>query len=984
VIRYLFSDTTLTDTDFSIFPMEPGLIFKLTRLLVKGSVCWWTRKPAVRPLPLILLAILCDPSGCPVSGMEVGRRLKVVYECDFQNRHDLNVDRQPDGWRRRRDRDHPAYITAQIVPRDAALSRQARQFQLLMARAIHSWKTGKWESDYMPESIPEFLVQIMDGTVVQNCYEVRMDGGAFELVSPRFPFDPRLSYRLHGQIACKNLLGHEARIELHVFDHSGEPREVFKTSPASGDQDWQDVQSKLIAIQESRSLVGEIRMVVEPRGNGHGLGFVRFDSIQLHQLPRLSLECDSKFHIVDLGKSATFTLSAIGLPPSIAAVDFKVLDVDDRVIAENQVPLTTVDHIEIQDNVAGSPAWARSNSARRRSGRASGQSKGWAVTLAQWKPELSQPGYYRLKAVLGGSIQQEVPVLVINSDGIQPGPFGWSLADTPPEVFGADFIEILQKTRPGWIKVPVWFDYRDRHSSEAILGLLTQLHSMDIQCVGVLNRPPETSDKLFGTESDKLHPVAVMSEPQVWQQAMEPILTQLGMKLKWLQLGDDEDRSLAKNLALREQLNEIQKKLRLIGQEFNLVVGWDWTAPVNSSSGAQTDQELAWKALCYSSPSPISSDEILKQVESAADPRWQIWSSIKPLPRSQNALRFRVTDLIEQMMTVREAGIPAAFVSRALDEESGMFSDGGLAGDLLFPWLQMISAIGTREFAGTMELPNGSSNRVFIGEGSSVVILWSNEPLVEQLFVGEQIDVRDIWGRSVDFQPVPLASGGMLHRIPVGKWPVIIRNADGNLIRWQQQFELLVDNLPSEISAQGMIPVQIVNTMSLPVEGTVDVISSSLIEGDSFQQDVSSPSGESRRYDLPFNFRPDASTGHHLLEFAFDIQNEQRHRFSIFKDVRLGHPDIELEWTVVRLNDQLVEVQVDLKNGLDSSVSFDCKLFPRNAAYQRFQILDAGTGKTSHVHRVIVPQQSVSEQSPIWVRCEQIGTDLVLNYRVFE
>ena len=171
-------------------------------------------------------------------------RLSTIYECNFQRQHDTNADRQPDGWRRRRDRDHPGFIASQITPRDAALTQRGRDAQVFLARLDHAWRTGRWDPAYVPEVIPPLLVDLMDGVVMRDCYQVNMDGGAFELVSPHFPVDRRYSFQLQGEIACRELADHEALIELHLRDPDT-GLTLYRTTPGmSGTQDWQWVQSE--------------------------------------------------------------------------------------------------------------------------------------------------------------------------------------------------------------------------------------------------------------------------------------------------------------------------------------------------------------------------------------------------------------------------------------------------------------------------------------------------------------------------------------------------------------------------------------------------------------------------------------------------------------------------------------------------------------------------------------------------------------------
>ena len=113
------------------------------------------------------------------------------------------------------------------------------------------------------------------------------------------------------------------------------------------------------------------------------------------------------------------------------------------------------------------------------------------------------------------------------------------------------------------------------------------------------------------------------------------------------------------------------------------------------------------------------------------------------------------------------------------------------------------------------------------------------------------------------------------------------------------------------------------------------------------------------------------------------MQADKTYRFSLYRSLPLGHRDLDLQWQLQRLDDELVEAVVTLRNDTPDPVSFDCKLFPQGAAYQRMLILDAGGGTTPYA-AVMIPRSATSANSPTWIRCEQIGSGLILNYQAPE
>jgi len=137
-----------------------------------------------------------------------------VYNWDFQRDNDANFDQKPDDWKRRLDREHPAYIDIRITSRVPEKSQIALEAQGTLAIWMRTWETRRWQGNYVAESPPPELAKLLDRTLLDNCLEISMDGGAAELVGPTFPMQNRYSYALQAEVSCQELDGHTAWVEL--------------------------------------------------------------------------------------------------------------------------------------------------------------------------------------------------------------------------------------------------------------------------------------------------------------------------------------------------------------------------------------------------------------------------------------------------------------------------------------------------------------------------------------------------------------------------------------------------------------------------------------------------------------------------------------------------------------------------------------------------------------------------------------------------
>jgi hypothetical protein len=264
------------------------------------------------------------------------------------------------------------------------------------------------------------------------------------------------------------------------------------------------------------------------------------------------------------------------------------------------------------------------------------------------------------------------------------------------------------------------------------------------------------------------------------------------------------------------------------------------------------------------------------------------------------------------------------------------------------------------------------------------MFIWNSRPVVEELFFGDEATAIDIWGRPVEFQVVDLPDGGKAQRIQIGKWPIIIQDVDSSIIRWRQEFQVLVNHLNSHLSTENSLPIQLQNTFSKRAKGTLVLRSPGLLKGGERPTDIDLETGHTRKLTIPMEFRSDASAGMHQLEFQFQLRADKDYFFSLHRKLPLGHPDIDLRWDLTRVSDEIVEAKVELTNKTNSSVDFDCTVFPFNQPYLRIALTGCSPGTTTKVQNLPIPKSPVDKRSPIWIRCTQIRSPLTLNYRVEE
>ena len=105
--------------------------------------------------------------------------------------------------------------------------------------------------------------------------------------------------------------------------------------------------------------------------------------------------------------------------------------------------------------------------------------------------------------------------------------------------------------------------------------------------------------------------------------------------------------------------------------------------------------------------------------------------------------------------------------------------------ELLLPWRAAASKLGGTKYLGSIELPNGSDNRIFVRpDGQAVMVVWNDTPTQEILYLGKDVHVVDLWGRTtsptqqdnqqvIDVGPLPTFVTGLSE--PIARWRMALR-----------------------------------------------------------------------------------------------------------------------------------------------------------------------------------------------------------------
>lgn len=997
-----------------------------------GSAGRAARRGVGLGLPAILSLAIAGGGLCGSVVCAEDLQAEKIHAWEFQRSEDRNVDQWPDGWRRRTGRNFPGYVPIRIAPRDPDSAQAARAAEPVLSRMWLAYRSGKFFKRFIPESTPEPIAEFLDRFLINNCLTIEMDGGAAEVQSPAFRLDPRFTYTLDASLACEELEGHRAWVEILMLDAAGEVVASAKTPEVTGTSNWRVLTTRSLSSEGLQN--GQVIIHVEPLKSSKLNGKVRVDEIRLYRMPKLELALDVPHHVAAPDQPVEVTCAVLGVQNARSMVNFRLIDHFGQTVQRATAPLTPVAPSEsstaetaASDEAATMKA-AAANEPRRqpalgqtpvtkdspdrnggsrqsvvlttagarpsalRGGTAASKEIAGAVAtkktksvidgadgVAHWQVRVAEPGYYRVVVDLGRTahssnsrqISREASLAIVEDARVGvSGPFGWSLpefnANFTPEVVP----ELVKLGGVGWLKIPVWFDPRDVDRAERLSLLLERLDLRKVSCVGLLDQP---SDPDGGTRPP-VPAAVVFSSPESWEAQLEPALTRMSMKLNWFQLGRDHDRSFIGNPTLIPLLADIRNRMQSYCQELQLALSWDYQDPIPG------DKNLPWRASQMSAEPQLTARELESELTDPNRPRHTRWVTLDPIPASRYRTLDRVRDLTERMLAVKRYQVEAAFITNPLSRETGIFNPDGSVGELFLPWRLLNRNMATATYLGSFTMPGGSTNHVFSEGQRGFMLVWNDRTAVEQLYLGEDVHASDLWGKSVAVEQVRSDRNTPEQKLTVTPWPMLLHGLSVPVANWRMRFELEKRNLPSTLAQRAELPITVENTLSQSGFGSLGLTSPTLLQPGMAPMPLQLNAGERRSTSLPVPLRNDASAGKHMLRFDFQINSDREYDFSVYDSLTLGIGDVELQWEAIEVSKEQATLRVELANKANRPVSFDCKLFPPQQPYRRFQISDAPPGHT--VRDIVLPLTGAEGGSVLWIRCEELGTGRVLNYRV--
>ena len=353
------------------------------------------------------------------------------------------------------------------------------------------------------------------------------------------------------------------------------------------------------------------------------------------------------------------------------------------------------------------------------------------------------------------------------------------------------------------------------------------------------------------------------------------------------------------------------------------------------------------------------------------------WIVLKPLPESSATVEQRASNLAKRMVEAKIGGADAIFAWDVFDPEFGMLHPDGSPKPLFLPWRTTAVALQGADYLGSFRLAGGSTNHVFARQGQAVLFLWNEKATTESLYLGENVQIEDLWGRRQALRVDPITRR---HTLPVGPVPSIVLGCSDAIAQWRLSVRFEKGRVRSEYGGH-QDALLLTNTFPQGVNGTISLTLPRDWEVDPRSWTISAARGEAIRLPLVLTLPTDASLGTEQVLIDFDITADRRYRFRVARPYQVGLGDILVEVRDRKLEDGRLEIEQIIINRTDplEILNFRCHLFIPGHKRQKQFVIKLGRDKDKKYY--YVPNADELRGKELRLRAEQIDGRRVLNKR---
>jgi hypothetical protein len=326
------------------------------------------------------------------------------------------------------------------------------------------------------------------------------------------------------------------------------------------------------------------------------------------------------------------------------------------------------------------------------------------------------------------------------------------------------------------------------------------------------------------------------------------------------------------------------------------------------------------------------------------------------------------------MLAAKMNGADAVFVPQPFDDNVGIMGADGSPGELLVPWRTTAALIGGSEYLGPLQLPDGSTGHMFARDGRAVMAVWAERPTTEHVFLGDDVEQIDVWGRATKPERRD-QDGRPLHELRIGTLPTFITGLSEAVARWQAAVAFENPQLSSVAGREQLVTLRLRNTFPQAVNGELVLHAPKSWGIDLRPLRFKIAEGDTISLPVPVVVMADANSGSQRVRLDFDVAG---FHFSVHRTLQLGLDDVQCDVRSAMRKDGALLVEQNLTNLSDKALSFQCVLFVPDRRRETRHITIPGRDR--YTLQFLLPDGEQLIGKKLWLRAEEIGGPRVLNY----
>jgi hypothetical protein len=626
----------------------------------------------------------------------------------------------------------------------------------------------------------------------------------------------------------------------------------------------------------------------------------------------------------------------------------------------------------------------------------------------------------------------ELGLAIIDQHALPPGSeFGWSLDPSDVSLGLVPLSDLLTQAGVRLVKYPFVCSFNQNEASakpapagntkagpapsgpraqpdriEPLISFTDQLALAGVQLVGVLH-PPSASMTPGEPGSALLAVEAFVLDPKTWYSSIEPVLGRLGAEIRFWQIGGDRDLGWTACSDLPALVSRVKAMLDQIGQDLDVGMAWDLAAPLpvdargaaRGASESNASRNVAaeftpkpglgtpapkapWRFLSLPCDDTLTDAGLAKRLDATASAGVSRWLAIDALPRTGHYKEDRIAQLVGRMITAKMHGADGVFFDRPFDSERGLVGRDGSPGELFLPWRTTALMLGGLPYAGDIDLAGGSILHCFGNRGRYVGVVAAEvaaaAPQRETVYLGDQLQTCDVWGRTAALSAV--IDAGARSNIDVQRLPVFLTGLDDPITEWQLNVGFAPKSLPSIPTSTAAVVLELKNTLPRAVAAHVRIAPPRNWQVEPDSTEFRLEPGATWKLPLRVVLPNDVLAGPQMLALHFELQADRLYRFIAYRPIDVTGGDVDISGRALIDDRGQLIVRQTLENHGKTAVGFRCSLLAPGRRRRRTEVIVPPHAKSESIYSLSDGSELLGK--PLWLRAEEINGPRVLNYRV--